>query len=110
MTPQALYAPKHPDPLLRVAESMGTPGGLRLSSAGLPGQQAGCYPSAERRWGKISFPPAGPLLITKCVGEGTELSDLRVTFRAIKGSRVSSTVPLPQKQPEDEGAASRAEK
>lgn len=59
--------------------------------------------------GKSWSPPAGPLPKSQRVG-GAEPSDPRVTFRAIKGSRVSSRAPLPQKQPEDEGAASRAER
>lgn len=61
--------------------------------------------------GKNLIPSHWAIANTEVRGGGeTEPSDLGATFRAIKGSRVSSTVPFPQKQAEDEGAASRAEK
>jgi len=70
----------------------------------------GVNPSAERRRGKNLVSSRWASANNEVRGGRTEPSDLRVTFRAMKGSRVSSTAPLPQKQPEDEGAASRAEK
>lgn len=64
----------------------------------------------RKAMGKNLVPSYWAIANNEMRGGETEPSDLRVTFRAIKGSQVSSMAPLPQKQPEDEGAVHRSEK
>ena len=87
------------------------PGLLGAQPGAAPGRAApsGVSSICKTRWGTASAFPAAPLLRARCVGRAAP-SDLRNAFRAIKGSRVPSEVPLPQKHPADEGAASRAAK
>lgn len=87
----------------------GAAGSAARRGSGMRAAPSGLSSICRTRWGTASAFPAAPLLRARCVGRAAP-SDLRNAFRAIKGSRVPSEVPLPQKHPEDEGAASRAAK